>query len=221
MKISKYIPVISFLMAFLWTGEVCSAVPFLKKSKPKTQTSCTIFRGKNTGSDQIEYHLGVVAGQNMSTIKSKRGDSQDIINGFMGGAAFQVVWPKGFTLQPEVLYSQKGCMFIGSGLQYGVDYVELPVKFMYRLHLAEVKPFAFVAPYGAYAIRLTEKGNMSSDDTYSNQIKRPDYGISVGAGFDIWKIQLSFKYSWGFAPVLNETFTIRNKVFTIAAGFFF
>jgi len=208
-------------MAFLWTDEVHATVPFLKKSKPKTQTSCSLFRGKNTGSDQIEYHLGVVAGQNMSTIKSKRGDTQDVIPGLMGGVAFQVVWPKGFMLQPEVLYSQKGCMFIGSGLQYGVDYVEVPVKFMYRLHLASVKPFAFVAPYGAYAIRLTEKGNMTSDDTYSNQIKRPDYGMSAGAGFDIWKIQLSFRYSWGFAPVLDETFTIRNKVFTIAAGFFF
>lgn len=211
--------ILLFFMFSLCSGEVYGAIPFLKKSKP--QTSCTSFRGKFTVSDQIEYHFGAVAGQNMATIKSQKGDSQDVITGFMGGLAFQVIWPKGFTIQPEVLYSQKGCVFIGKGLQYGVDYVEVPVKFMYRLHMAEVKPFAFVAPYGAYAIRLTEKGNMTSDDTYSNQIKRPDYGIGAGAGFDVWKIQLSFKYSWGFAPVLDETFTVRNKVFTIAAGFLF
>ena len=139
----------------------------------------------------------------------------------MGGVALQVVWPKGFALQPEVLYSQKGCMFAGSGLRYDIDYVEVPLKVMYRLHMAQVKPFGFVAPYGAYAIRLAENGNRTSNDVFSNQIQKWDYGVGAGAGFDVWKIQLSFKYTWGFAQVAKETFTIRNKVFTISAGFLF
>jgi hypothetical protein len=191
------------------------------KPKPHSKNSCTIFRGKHTTSDQMEYRIGIVAGENIATIKSKKADSQDVITRLMGGLAFQVVWPKGFALQPELLYSQKGCMFSGSGLRYDIDYLEVPMKVMYRLHMAQVKPFAFVAPYGAYAIRLTENGNMTSDDTFSSQINKWDYGIGAGAGFDVWKIQLSFKYTWGFAQVVNETFTVRNKVFTISAGFLF
>jgi len=205
-------------MGLLYAGDVHASLK--PKSKSKAKTSCTIFRSKFTVSDQIEYNFGIVAGENIATIKSKRGDSQDVITGLVGGLAAQIVWPKGFALQPEVLYSQKGCMFTGSGLMYDIDYVEVPVKVMYRLHMAQVKPFAYVAPYGAYAIRLTENGNMTSDDTYSSLINRPDYGISVGAGFDVWKIQLSFKYSWGFAQVLTETFPVRNKVFTFSMGFF-
>jgi len=193
----------------------------LSKPKPKSKNSCTIFRGKFTVSDQIEYRYGIVAGQNIATIKSKKSSSQDILTGFMGGVAFQVVWPKGFAVQPEVLYSQKGCLFTGSGVRYDIDYVEVPVKVMYRLHLAEIKPFVFAAPYGAYAIRLKQQGEVISDDVLSDQINKLDVGIGAGAGFDIWKVQLSFRYSWGFAQVLDETFPVRNKVFTISAGILF
>lgn len=215
MKKCRYILFIIFLMGLFWADKV-NAFP---KPKRKANTSCTIARGKYTVSDQIEYRYGIVGGQNIATIKSEKGTSQDIITGWMGGVAFQVVWPKGFAVQPEVLYSQKGCMFTGHGLKYDIDYVEVPVMVMYRLHMAEVKPFAFAAPYGAYAVRIAQNGNM--DDIFSNDINKWDFGIGAGAGFDVWKIQLSFKYSWGFAQVANETFTIRNKVFTVSAGLFF
>lgn len=219
MKICKYIILIAFLFLadLAWAGEFY-AYP---KPKPKSKTSCTVFRGKNTASDQIDYRYGIVAGRNVATIVSKEVSSQDIINGLMCGFALQVIWPKGFVVQPELLYSQKGCLFGGSGVKYDIDYLEIPVKAMYRLHMADVKPFAFVAPYTAYAIRIAQNGNVISDDLPSNQINKWDYGIGAGAGFDVWKIQLSFRYSWGFAQVANEKYSIHNKVFTVAAGFFF
>ena len=220
MKTYIYTIIISFFVVS-GTSDVHAAIPILKKSKPKTQNSCTISRGKFTVSDQIEYRFGVVAGQNIATIKSQKGDSQDVITGWMGGVAAQIVWPKGFALQPEVLYSQKGCMFTGNPFRYDMDYLEVPVKFMYRLHMAEVKPFAFVAPYGAYAIRLTQNGEKISDDIPEGKIKRLDVGFGAGAGFDVWKIQLSFKYTWGITPVLDNVFPVRNKVFTLSAGFLF
>ena len=204
-------------MGLSWTGEIRA----VSKPKPQSKTSCTIFRGKFTASDLIEYHYGIVAGQNVATIKSKQGSSQDVITGFMGGLAMQVVWPKGLVIQPELLYSQKGCIFSGSGLKYDIDYLEIPIKVMYRLHMAEVKPFVFVAPYGAYAIKVAENGEALSDDVITNKINKLDFGIGAGGGFDIWKIQVSFRYSWGFAQVANESFSIRNQVFTVSAGFLF
>lgn len=215
MKRIRYICMALFCIYFFSEKDINAKV------KPRHKTSCTVFRGKYTASDLIEVHYGVKAGENIATIKSEKGSSQDVIARMVGGVVVQVVWPKGFVLQPEVLYSQKGCMFTGSGLRYDIDYVELPVNFMYRLHMAQVKPFCLIAPYGAYAIKLTENGDMTSDDTYANRINKWDYGIGAGAGFDIWKIQLSFKYNWGFAKVIDEKFAVRNKVFTISAGFLF
>ena len=217
MKVFISVLFVAFLMVLPCMGEVHSGF----KPKPKSKNSCTVFRGKYTASDQIEYNYGIVAGQNIATIKSKKGNSQDVITGLMVGAALQVVWPKGFAVQPEILYSQKGCIFTGNAVRYDIDYIEIPVKAMYRLHMADIKPFVFAAPYGAYAIKLTPQGDMISDDIYSDQISKLDFGIGAGVGFDIWKVQLSFKYSWGFAQVLNEVFPVRNKVFTISAGFLF
>ena len=191
------------------------------KRKPKAKTSCTISRGKFTASDLLEINYGFKIGENIATIKSTQGASQDVITGIMGGVAVQFLWPKGFVVQPELLYSRKGCMFLGSGLKYNISYVELPVNLMYRLQIAEVKPFIMLAPYGAYAFKLEEDGDMTSDDTYSSLINKWDYGIGLGAGFDVWKIQLSFKYNWGIAQVIDNADKIRNNVFTISAGFLF
>ena len=217
MKTCRYIFII-FLTGLIWAGDLYA----FPKSKPKSKTSCTVFRGKFTVADQIEYKYGIVAGRNTATINSEQGTSQDIISGLTGGLAFQVIYPKGFMIQPELLYSQKGCLFGSSGvIKYKIDYLEMPVRAIYRLHVSEVKPFAFIAPYGAYVINIAEEGEVSKDDYLKNQINKWDYGIGVGAGFDVWKIQISFKYSWGIAQVANETHVIRNKVFTVAAGFFF
>ncbi len=190
--------------------------------KPKSKTSCTVSRGKFTASDLLEFNYGFVVGENMSTIKNKKGDSQDIMTGMLGGIVVQMVWPKGFIVQPEILYSKKGTMFMDTEIKYDIDYVEVPIQFMYRLQITEVKPFVFIAPYGAYALKLTAQSDLVSDETYADQINQWDYGIGAGAGFDVWKIQLSFKYSWGFAKIItNDKFTVRNKTFTISAGFLF
>jgi len=198
-------------MSLPCTGEVYSGF------KPKQKNRNSIF-AKNTAADQIEYHYGIVAGQNITTIKTPKTTSQDVITGWMVGLAMQVVRPDGFVFQPELLYSQKGCI-TEDRYQYNVDYVEVPVKLMYRLYLAEIKPFAFVSPYAAYAFKITPNGDFNSND--SDQIYKFDAGIGVGAGFDIWKAQLSFRYSWGFTQVLNEVTPMRNKVFTISVGYLF
>ena len=191
------------------------------RRKPKGKNSCTIPNKRHSQADLVSYRFGIVAGQNISTIASANDAMMDKIPGIMGGAAAQINWPIGFTIQPEILYSKKGCVFSGSGLKYIIDYVEVPVKFMYKLNIADVKPFVFAAPYGGYAIKLTEDGDVAGDDTFSNMIKKGDFGVGAGAGFEVWKIQIAFKYSWGIAQVVEDTYNIRNKVFTVSVGFFF
>ena len=219
-------PRIHMLLVFLLAGLLCPAVthadPPPKKPKSKSKTSCTVLRGKVTQSDQVEYHIGLVAGRNVATIKTKDNSGQEHITGLMAGVSFRAIWPKGFVLQPEILYSQKGCVFVGHGINYGIDYLEVPVMAMYRLHLADIKPFVFVAPYGAYAIKISEKDFITGDDTFSDQINKYDFGFGIGGGLDVWRAQVSLRYSYGFAQIVkDETHPIRNNVFTVAASFFF
>jgi len=212
---------ILFLIGLPCAGDVYAQPKPIFKPKAKAKTSCTVMRTKYTVSDQIVYRYGVVAGQNVATITGKRSDSQDVMTGLAGGLAAQVIWPKGFVFQPEVLYSQKGCMFSDNGLSYTINYVEVPIKMMYRLHISRVQPFVFAAPYGAYSFQVTQNGNVLDDDAfYTDQIKKVDFGIGVGGGFDVWRIQIAFKYSWGIPQVINDEFPVRSRVFTVSAGFF-
>lgn len=205
----------------LGTG-VVSATPPKKKKLSNSNTSCVMSRAKLSSTDCIDYKFGVVGGENVSSVSSKGSTYQEVISGITAGVAMQVIYPKGFVLQPEILYSQKGCAFGGSGIQYTVDYVEVPVKFKYRLNITDVKPFVYASPYAAYVIS-TGKNNFeyAPDDQISDRISKFDYGVGVGAGADFWRLQLCFKYAWGFAQVIDEDFPIHNKTFTISLGIFF
>ena len=221
MKTLNYTLVI-IMLAGLFVTEDVNGTPPKKPNKGYSKSSCTMTRAKFTDKDLIDYKFGVVFGKNISTIKAKNNNSlQDIINGYMGGAAMQIIWPKGFILQPAIVYSQKGCKFAGSGMNYHIDYLEIPVRAMYRLQMMDIKPFAFVMPYASYNLKLSTVGDLIPDDLISDKVNKYDYGFGAGAGFDIWKIQVSFQYSWGFAQIIDEAFKVNSKVFTLSAGVFF
>ena len=221
-KVKNYSYILLFLAFLTGFSEInASNIPPKRNKSRNIRNSCTISSSKFSGSDQIEYHYGVVAGLNFSTIKSNYNSDMDIVTGVAGGLAAQIVWPMGFMAQPEILFSKKGCIFAGNGLRYDIDYLEVPVKLTYRFNLADVKPFGFVAPYAAYVLNLTEHSGVESDDTFSDQINKLDYGFSVGAGFDVWRIQLSFRYIWGLAQVADYSIQTRNRGLNFSAGVFF
>jgi hypothetical protein len=194
-----------------------------RKRRRNEQTSCAIQRGKYTQADLVVINYGLKIGENLTTIRNTDDSGLSIITGIQAGAVVQVVWPKGFVFQPEVLYSKKGCIFRKSSLEYKIDYVEVPLNFMYRLHMADVKPFVIAGPYGAYAIRKYTKNEAvkKDDDMYVSQIKDWDYGISAGAGFDVWKIQLSFKYNWSLDNIIKDDKKSRNNTLSLSVGLLF
>lgn len=205
------------LLCLSIVSEASASIP--KKKKKSTKNSCTIFKGKFSDDDLIKVRYGIVFGENVSSINNPEDkSSQNNIQGIKAGFATQIAWPKGFALQPELFYSQKGCLFMGSNSQYAVDYLELPVKAMYRLKIAYVIPFAYVAPYGAYAVRIKNTSEIKEFTKYKNDIKRWDCGISLGAGIDVWKVQLGFKYSWGFLQVIKQENPMKNRTFSVYVG---
>ena len=185
-------------------------------------TSCVIARSKFSSSDLIMYRLGVIGGINSATFNTKSDHFTEVIFGITGGLAAQIIWPVGFVVQPAVMLSQKGCSLGGSGIEYKIDYLEVSTKLMYRLNIADIKPFAFIAPYGASSLGMKTTGlEIQSEEIFSEIVKKYDFGIISGAGFDIERFQLSFKYSWGIGQVTDDPFPIRNGVFIVTAGVFF
>ena len=217
---------ILFISILLFSGflEALGSPPPPKKTRSSSRgTSCSISRTKFTSSDLIDYRFGAIVGLNSATFNTKSDHITDVMFGITGGLAAQIIWPSGFVLQPAIMYSQKGCMLSGSGIVYTIDYVEIPAQLMYRLHISDIKPFAFVAPYGAYALGIkTEGDDGESEERFpTDMLNKLDYGVKLGAGFDVQGIQLTFGYSLGLGQVVNVPYSIRNSVFRVTVGVFF
>ena len=206
---------------FLTTGEIFGS-PITRQQRKRTHSTCITAGTKFSKSDLVSYRVGLVFGQNISTINRKDESVFDVIPGLMGGVAAQIIWPKGYVIQPEILYSQKGCMFVGENLRYIIDYIEVPVKLKYRINLSDIKPFVFTVPYVAYAINMSTDGDgVKGKHDLSEDVNKFDFGYGFGAGFDVWRVQISFNYTYGLAQVTRDVIINRYKTFSISAGIFF
>ncbi len=115
-------------------------------------------------------------------------------------------------LQPELLYTVKKASI--SDQTNSIGYFEIPVNVHWSFGLKNLRPYLLAGPYFSYAV------NFSGDAFSKDNIDRFDWGIGVGGGLEIWKLQIGLRYAWGLQNI-SKIDEIKNNVFTISAGFFF
>ena len=107
----------------------------------------------------------------------------------------------GLSFQPEILYSRIRTDIIGEVGQdsYGfrMDYIDVPLNVQWGINILFLRPYVFAAPYLRYAV---SKGDLLEHVEWQD-LNRLDYGLSLGAGLEIWKLQVSGKYSWSFGQL--------------------
>jgi hypothetical protein len=107
----------------------------------------------------------------------------------------------GLSFQPEILYSRIRTDIIGEVGQdsYGfrMDYIDIPLNVQWGINILFLRPYVFAAPYIRYAV---SKGELLEHVEWQD-LNRLDYGLSLGAGLEIWKLQVSGKYSWSFGQL--------------------
>lgn len=130
--------------------------------------------------------------------------------GFNAGVAVCFNLPYGFAVQPELQYVTKETKYNGDGgiLTMKGQYIELPVGLQCGLDLILLRPFIALTPYVAYPIQTSEP------------IRELDYGLGVGGGLDIWRLQVNARYKWSFTDALPG-YNVYNKGFEISMAFFF
>ena len=157
--------------------------------------------------------LGITAGLNYNSTKIQ--DVQtDAKAGWSAGLTYSLNLPLGFSIQPSVLYTQKSGVvsLTGNGLLDNLlsnnvyqttGSVIVPVSVQWGPNLLIARPFLDITPYAGYTLSNTLKGVAADYKGVVEGEKSLDYGIGVGGGLNVWKLQAIVRYNWNFGAMGN------------------
>jgi len=154
--------------------------------------------------------------------------------GLVGGGFFNMALMNNVSVQPEILYTQKGTVAsaLGVTLTTKADYIEVPVLFKFSLPpRSGFSPNAYVGPAAAIKIRgvgVVKSGGNKEKDTIED-LATFDLGLAIGTGAEYAPnssgflgsavLLLDVRYTIGLLSIsTQENVAIRNGVFSIILG---
>lgn len=141
--------------------------------------------------------FGVIAGMNFNSAKIKDIDI-DAKAGWSIGGTYLLNLPLGFSLQPSLVYSQKSADLVLGTQTLGA--INLPVSVQWGPDLIIARPFIDVTPYIGYSLFNKLDGEIAGEIKPDGK-NAFDYGIGIGAGLNVWKLQAIVRYNWNFGPL--------------------
>ena len=88
------------------------------------------------------------------------------------------------------------------------------------------RPFIFASPFLGYNLGTKFSKETSLADTINKNFHRFEYGLGLGLGINVWKLQITGKYNWNFGRITNWSDATSNvkgldpaaRTFEIAVG---
>jgi hypothetical protein len=165
----------------------------------------------NSNAQRFDYtRFGLTGGVTSSSSKIKDVTSKSI-SMYHAGLALEIPLGAGFAVQPELLYQVKGLSLdkmgdssfkeVGDSFEAKVGFIELPVQIQWGPDLVAFRPYAFLEPFIGYQI---SSGGSEAASSLNKELQKVEYGMSLGAGIDIWQLQFSAKYFWNFGSVYKS-----------------
>lgn len=173
-----------------------------------------------TAQAQVLPKFGVKAGLNYSTFNNA--DGAEYKAGFLGGVYANINIPGSpAAIQPELLYAQYGANAEGTDGKLSVDYIQIPVlaKFGFGAPGVNIRPEVFFGPYAGFTINseLEDAGfSVDADEVFKNS----DFGVVVGAGLQVTKLNFELRYTAGLTDVFEDAYADgeKNGAFALAVG---
>ena len=168
-------------------------------------------------------NFGILGGANFHKSSAKELNTKTITR-WQAGVVYKVDLPAGFQLQPAVLYNVKPADLPSlSTAKLSVGYLELMASVQWGLDLILFRPFVDVSPYVGYG--LASSGSLT--DLWNSSGNKLEYGLGVGGGLQVWRVQIAARYNWNLERAFKPTDAadvFRNANFngvTLSVGFFF
>jgi hypothetical protein len=173
--------------------------------------------GVNTAKAQSPVNFGLRAGLNFANFNDLDGEKPDSRTGLMVGGYLNFKVPMSpISIQPEVLYSQKGAEEAGTTIE--LDYLEIPVLAKFSFAPGPATPHVYFGPYVGFVLKSEVSSGGASADIDNTQT---DFGGIVGAGLDlnlgVTELNAGVRYGFGLTDAFDGG-QGKNGVFSIVAG---
>ena len=157
--------------------------------------------------------LGIKAGIYTGQLSDLKNYDMHNNLGYQFGVLYKISLPAGFAVQPELLYvsrkSKLEGVFVGAENtkdKYDLQYLQVPVSIQWGPNLMLVRPYVQVVPYFNFLI-----GKDFSNGADFGDLHKANSGIGIGAGLDVWKLQISGRYNWDFKKMGNDDSTTYSS----------
>lgn len=149
--------------------------------------------------------FGITGGASFLDIKSVGSGS---FTGYHAGITYKFDLPFGFAIQPSVLYHMKGSVVEdayqnGTPLDLNTGYIEVPLSIQWGPDLILFRPFLDVAPFVGYGLNNNISGDNIVAENFWDGLNRLEYGLGLGIGLDVWKLQIIGRYNWNFGSMFD------------------
>lgn len=174
--------------------------------------------------------VGVKGGYTAATLRGDDAGNVDWRSGFAGGLFVNVALVKFFTIQPELLFRQRGgtnnneTFNINQNLK--LTYMDVPVLFKLRIPVAKTfYPHIYAGPQFSYNLSGEYEvgaGSVSVDNAV--EVRKVDVGGVMGFGLDVVVKRLfltaDFRYGLGGINIddSEDPFLLKNKDLSVLLG---
>lgn len=217
----------------------------------KKQVVLVLLALVGTLSTYAQVSFGIKAGFNNSGISGEGSDLSKRLSGFHAGGIADISLAENFSLQPQLLFIMKGAKsesytetIAGVEIKYPeqkltLNYLELPVNFLYKHEAGAGSIFVGAGPYLGFGLSgkakadgVDEEGKVKFDGKKSEELgeedenamhlKRLDAGANFLAGYELKNgLLFSVNYSLGLTNLDPDGSKSKNNYFGISVGYLF
>lgn len=180
--------------------------------------------------------FGIKAGLNGSNFYNDDVNDNNIKLGLNAGFFAKLPVAKGFSIQPELLYSNKGTkrsfnnILQGEGeYRLNMHYIELPVMGVINvLPNLNIQAGPYIGYLAAAKVNKYESNDGSNEeiaDLKADNLNRFDAGVAAGLGLDVQNFTIGARYNLGLTEigksgsVVGESFNgLKNSNLSIYVG---
>lgn len=217
----------------------------------KKQVVLVLLALAGTLSTYAQVSFGIKAGYNSSAVSGDGSEFTKRLSGFHAGGIADISLAENFSLQPQLLFITKGAKAPAynetiAGVEIKMpeqkitlNYLELPVNFLYKHEVGAGSIFVGAGPYLGFGLsgKLKADGSdeelkvkfdgkkdseVDENDEDAMHLKRLDAGANFLAGYELKNgLLFGINYSLGLTNLDPDGSKSKNNYFGVSVGYLF